>query len=243
MGAFVIVLREAFEASLVLGLVFAFLSKTGQRERHGSAVWWGTALAVAISAAMGALLFATVGELHGTAEQVYEGSAMLVAAVVLTWMVFWMRQQAKTLGGALRAQVGDAVASGGGLALALVAFVAVAREGMESALFLFVSVGDDGLVPTVVGGALGLAAAVALGVAFYRGSVKLDLRRFFLLTGLLVIAFAAYLIVGGLHELGEAGAGEALDLAGPLAAVAFAGACGWLYVRGSRPPRVAPERA
>jgi high-affinity iron transporter len=119
----------------------------------------------------------------------------------------------------------------------------VAREGMESALFLFVSVGDDGLVPTVVGGALGLAAAVALGVAFYRGSVKLDLRRFFLLTGLLVIAFAAYLIVGGLHELGEAGAGEALDLAGPLAAVAFAGACGWLYVRGSRPPRVAPERA
>jgi high-affinity iron transporter len=158
-------------------------------------------------------------------------------------MVFWMRQQAKTLGGALRAQVGDAVASGGGLALALVAFVAVAREGMESALFLFVSVGDDGLVPTVVGGALGLAAAVALGVAFYRGSVKLDLRRFFLLTGLLVIAFAAYLIVGGLHELGEAGAGEALDLAGPLVAVAFAGACGWLYVRGSRPPRVAPERA
>ncbi len=236
MGAFVIVLREAFEASLVLGLVFAFLQKTGQRDRHAAAVWWGTASAAALSVAMGALLFATVGELHGAAEQIYEGTAMLVAAAVLTWMVFWMRKQAKTIGGALRAQVGDAVASGGGLALALVAFVAVAREGMECALFLFVSTRDDGALQTVVGAALGLLAAVALGVAFYRGSVKLDLRRFFLVTGLLVIAFAAYLIVGGVHELAEASHGEALDVVGPLAALAFAGVCGWLYVRDSRAP-------
>lgn len=242
MGAFVIVLREAFEASLILGLVFAFLNKSGQRERHGAAVWWGVALAVVLSVAMGALLFATVGELDGTAEQVYEGTAMLIAAAVLTWMVFWMRKQARTIGGALRAQVGDAVASGGGLALALVAFVAVAREGFESALFLFVSVGDDGLVPTLVGGALGLLAAIALGIAFYRGSVKLDLRRFFLVTGLLVIAFAAYLIVGGLHELGEAGGGEALELAGPLVALVFAGTCGWLYLRGSRTPAPVPAQ-
>jgi high-affinity iron transporter len=236
MGAFVIVLREAFEASLVLGLVFAFLDKTGQRARHGAAVWWGTGLAVLLSVLMGALLFATVGELHGTAEQVYEGTAMLVAAAVLTWMVFWMRKQSRTIGGALRAQVGDAVASGGGMALALVAFVAVAREGFETALFLFVSVGNSGAVPTVVGGTLGLVAAVVLGAAFYRGSVKLDLRRFFLVTGLLVIAFAAYLIVGGLHELAEAGGGDALEIAGPLAALAFAGVCGWLYVRGPRAP-------
>ncbi len=243
MGAFVIVLREAFEASLVLGLVFAFLDKTGQRGRHGAAVWWGTGLAVLLSVLMGALLFATVGELHGTAEQVYEGTAMLVAAAVLTWMVFWMRKQSRTIGGALRAQVGDAVASGGGMALALVAFVAVAREGFETALFLFVSVGNSGLVPTVAGGALGLVAAVVLGAAFYRGSVKLDLRRFFLVTGLLVIAFAAYLIVGGLHELAEAGGGDALEIAGPLAALTFAGVCGWLYVRGSRAPQVARQHA
>jgi len=239
----VIVLREAFEASLVLGLVFAFLNKTGQRARHGAAVWWGAGLAVLLSVLMGALLFATVGELHGTAEQVYEGTAMLVAAAVLTWMVFWMRKQSRTIGGALRAQVGDAVASGGGTALALVAFVAVAREGFETALFLFVSVGNSGLVATVVGGALGLVAAVALGAAFYRGSVKLDLRRFFLVTGLLVIAFAAYLIVGGLHELAEAGGGDALEIAGPLAALLFASVCGWLYVRGSRAPQVARQHA
>src|SRR4051794_32629067 len=145
MGAFVIVLREAFEACLVLGIVFAFLDKSGQRDRHGRSVWAGTAAAVALSVAAGAVLFVTVGELHGSAEAIYEGVAMLVAAVLVTWMLFWMRQQARSIGGALRTQVGEAVAAGGGLALAAVAFVAVAREGLESALFLFVSVGDDGL--------------------------------------------------------------------------------------------------
>src|SRR6476660_3472096 len=144
MGAFVIVLREAFEASLVIGLIFAFLKKTGQLEAHGRSVWVGTAWAVGLSVALGALLFVFMGELEGTAEQLYEGIAMLVAAVVLTWMVFWMRKQAKTIGGELRDQVGTAIASGGGVALATVAFVAVGREGIETALFLFVSVSDNG---------------------------------------------------------------------------------------------------
>jgi high-affinity iron transporter len=232
-GAFIIVLREAFEASLVLGLIFAVLDKTAQRH-HGPAVWQGTAAAVVLSVLMGALLFGTVGELEGRAEQVYEGSAMLLAAVVLTWMVFWMRKQARTIGGALRAQVGSAIAAGGGLALAAVAFVAVAREGLETALFLFVSVGDNGVLETIIGGALGLIAAIALGVSFYRGSLRLDLHKFFLVTGLLVIAFAAYLLIGALHEFGEAGAGEPVELAAPVTAVLFAAVCGWLYLRGSR---------
>lgn len=235
MGAFVIVLRETFEASLVLGIVFALLNKTGQRERHGAAVWQGTAWAVLVSVAIGALLFATVGELDETGEAIYEGVAMLLAAAVVTWMVFWMRKQARTIGGALRAQVGEAVAHGGGVALATVAFIAVAREGLETALFLFVSVGDDGIVPTAIGGTLGLATAIVLGVGLYRGSLKLDLRRFFLVTGLLVIAFAAYLVAGGLGELGEAGGAEALEVAGPVLGVAFALTCGWLYLRGARP--------
>ena len=172
MGAFVIVLREAFEASLVLGIVFAFLNKSGQRARHGAAVWQGTGLAVLLSIAIGAILFASIGELEGRAEQLYEGIAMLVAAAVVTWMVFWMRKQARTVGGALRSQVGEAVASGGGMALAAVAFVAVAREGLETALFLFASVSDDGFAPTIVGGTLGLIVAVALGIALYRGSLS-----------------------------------------------------------------------
>jgi high-affinity iron transporter len=232
-GAFVIVLREVFEACLVLGIVFAFLDKSGQRERHGRAVWQGVLWAVLLSVAIGAVLFATVGELEGSSEAIYEGTAMLVAACLVTWMAFWMRRQARTIGASLRSQVGDAVASGGGAALAAVAFVAVAREGLETSIFLFASVGDDGVVPTVVGGSLGLLVAIALGIGVYRGSLRLDLRRFFLVTGLLVIAFAAYLIVGGLHELGEAGGSEAAEVAGPVIGVLFALTCGWLYVNGS----------
>jgi high-affinity iron transporter len=242
MGAFVIVLREAFEACLVLGIVFAFLDKSGQRAQHGRTVWLGVAWAVLLSAAMGALLFVTVGELEGSAEAIYEGTAMLLAAVVVTWMVFWMRKQARTIGGALRSQVGHAVASGGGVALAAVAFIAVGREGLETSLFLFVSVGDDGVVPTVVGGAFGLLVAIVLGIALYRGSLRMDLRRFFMVTGLLVIAFAAYLFVGGLHELGEAGGGELLEEAGPVVGLLFALVCGWLYVRGARPRPVAQSQ-
>src|SRR5689334_12621653 len=114
MGAFVIVLREGFEASLVCSLIFAFLAKTGQTDRHGRAVWAGVAAALLISAVAGAILFAIFGELEGSGEAVFEGVAMLVACGVLTWMVFWMRAQARTIGGHLREQVGAAVLAGGG---------------------------------------------------------------------------------------------------------------------------------
>jgi high-affinity iron transporter len=244
MGAFVIVLREAFEASLVIGLVLAFLAKTGQLQRHSGAVWQGTAAAVAVSAALGGLLFVSIGELDGTAEKLYEGAAMLLACGVLTWMLFWMRRQAATIGGHLRSQVAEAVSAGGGIALATVAFIAVTREGIETALFLFVSVGESGLVQTVVGGVLGLAVAVGLGIALYRGSIKLDLGRFFLVTGLLVIAFAAYLLFGAVHELSEATGGEALELLAPVAAAAFALFFGRLYLTKpkQRPARAPAER-
>src|SRR3954462_1956418 len=194
MGAFVIVLREGFEAALMIGLILAFLNKTGQRERHGRSVWLGVVAALCSSVVIGAILFAAVGELEGSAEMLYEGTAMLFAASVVTWMVFWMRKQARSLGGHLRSQVSSAIVAGGGFALASVAFIGVAREGLESALFLFASVGDDGVATTVIGGSLGALAAVTLGYLFYRGTIRMDLRRFFMVTGVLVIGFAAYLI-------------------------------------------------
>lgn len=236
-NAFTIVLREAFEAALVLGLVFAFLRKMGHDGGHARAVWAGAAAAIAVSAGLGAVLFLTAGELKGTAERLYEGGAMLVAAIVLTGMVFWMRRQAASIGGHLRAQVSEAIASGGRTGLALVAFVAVVREGLETALFLFAATGQDGALSTVVGGALGLAAAVGLGLLFYRGSLRLDLGRFFLVTGLLVIVFAAYLLAGSLHELGEAAGTGAADVLGVVAAVAYAAGFGALYWRAARAGR------
>src|SRR3954466_8755732 len=100
-GSFVIVLREAFEAALVLSLMFAFLKKMGHDRDHAGSVWAGTAAAVVVSGALGALIFLAAGALEGTGEKLYEGFAMLLAAVVLTGMLFWMRRQAATIGGAL----------------------------------------------------------------------------------------------------------------------------------------------
>src|SRR3954452_8546311 len=203
MGAFVIVLREGFEATLLIGLILGVLHKTGH-EQHVRAVWTGVFAALATSIVVGAILFAAVGELEGNAEALYEGTAMLLAASIVTWMVFWMRKQARTLGGHLRSQVSTALIAGGGMALASVAFIGVAREGLESALFLFASVGDDGVATTVIGGAFGALAAVTLGYLFYRGTIGLDLRRFFMDPGVLGGVFAAYLVAGGMHEFGEA---------------------------------------
>src|SRR3954453_719417 len=241
MGSFVIVLREGFEAALLVGLILGVLSKTGNRE-HMRAVWLGVAAAIVSSVIVGAILFAAVGELDGNAEALYEGTAMLLAACVVTWMVFWMRKQARTLGRHLRSQVSSALVAGGGLALASVAFIGVAREGVESALFLFALVGDSGVATTVIGGAFGALAAVTLGYLFYRGTISLDLRRFFMVTGVLVIGFAAYLIAGGMHELGEAGGGELLEAGGPVLAVLYGIGLATFYLR-SNPPKPEPTPA
>jgi high-affinity iron transporter len=239
MGAFVITLREGFEAALIVSLILAYLSKTGGLAEHGRSVWLGIAAGVAASASIGAILFVSAGELHGDSEALYEGTAMIVAAAVVTWMAFWMRKQAATIGGNLRTQVSDSLRSGGGLALASVAFVGVAREGVETALFLFASTGESGAAVTMIGALAGLTAAVVLGVLFYRGALRMNLSRFFLVTSVLVIAFAAFLIFSGVHEFGEVAGSEALELAGVIAALAYGAGFAALYVRDAR--RAAPR--
>lgn len=241
MGAFLITLRETFEASLIIGLMLAFLKKTGALETHGRAVWQGTAAAVLVSAIAATILFATFGKLEGTAQKLFEAVTMLIAAGVLTGMVFWMRRQAQTMGTDLRDQIGVAIAGGGTLALATVAFVAVVREGFETALFLFVSVGESGAAATIIGGAIGFAVSIGLGVAFYRGSLKLDLRRFFLVTGLLVLALAAYLLYSGLAEIAELTDVSALEVIAPIATVVFLGAFGWAFLRNTATVTAAPS--
>jgi high-affinity iron transporter len=243
MGSFVITLREGFEAALVIGLILAYLTKTNQRERAG-AVWWGVAAASALSVVVGATLFLSGGELEGTGEALYEGTAMIAAAAVVTWMAFWMRRQAATIGAHLREQVSESLRSGSAIGLASVAFVGVGREGLETSLFLFASTEGSGATVAVIGGVLGLLAAVGLGVAFYRGALRLDLSKFFTVTSVLVIAFAAYLIFSGIHEIGEAAGSEALELAAPVAALLYGAGFALLYLRDSiRGRRAAGEAA
>lgn len=236
MGAAVVMLREGFEASLVIGIVLAFLNRTGRRDAFAT-VWIGAAAAVALSVAAGSLLLMVGSELEGKAEAAWEAATMLAAAALLTWMIFWMRRQARTIKHDLERDVERALARGSGVALALVVFVGVLREGVESALFLLGTVEGADALTSGIGAAAGLAAAAALGVLVYRGSSRLDLRRFFSLTSLLLLVFAAYLLASGLHDLEEAGI---LPESEALLAAAFVGlAAPTLYAFFRRPKRVA----
>ena len=234
MGSGVVVLREGFEASLVVGIVLAFLDRTGRRDGFG-AVWAGVGAAVAISLAVGVGLFALGAELEGRSEYLFEGIAAVSAAVLLTWMVFWMRRQARTIRTDLEGRVQAALAGGSALGLAVVAFVGVLREGVETALFLFSATEASSPLVSLVSGLVGLALAIGLGYAFYRGSHRLDLRRFFTITSGLLLVFAGWLLAKGLEELAEAGVVPESELALWGVFAAFAGPTLYLFFRRPRP--------
>ena len=204
MGAALVTTREGLEASLIVGIVLAYLAKTDNRQ-HFRTIWAGTAAAVLVSALTGAALFFTVGALEGRAEQIFEGVAMLSAVAVLTWMIFWMRKQAMGIKRDLETRVQGAIAAGSAVGLASVVFFAVVREGWETALFLFAISESSTPLSTSVGAVIGLVVSISLGVVLYMGSRRLNLRQFFTVTGVLLIVFAAGLLAHGIHEFQEAG--------------------------------------
>lgn len=204
MGAALLTTREGLEASLIVGIVLAYLAKTDNRQ-HFRTIWAGTAAAILVSVVSGAALFFTVGELEGRSEQIFEGIAMLSAVAVLTWMIFWMRTQAMGIKRELETRVQGAIAAGSAVGLASVVFFAVVREGWETALFLFAISESSTPLSTSVGAVIGLVISISLGVALYMGSRRLNLRQFFTATGILLIVFAAGLLAHGIHEFQEAG--------------------------------------
>jgi high-affinity iron transporter len=237
-GSGVVVLREGFEASLVVGIVLAFLDRSGRRDGF-AAVWAGVVCALAVSSVVGVALFVVGAELEGTAEYVFEGLTMILAAALLTWMIFWMRGQARTIRTSIEGQVQVALAQGSAVGLALVAFVGVLREGIETALFLLATTEKTSPLVALVSSLVGLAAAVGLGYAFYRGSHRLDLRRFFQVTSALLLVFAAWLLAGGLGELAEAGVIPESEVVLWGAFVALAAPTLWAFFR----PRSRPAPA
>lgn len=219
-------LREGVEAALIVAIVLAYLVRTGNG-RHAAKIWLGTGGAVAVSAVVGGALFVTVGALEAPYEQLFEGATMLLAAVVVTWMLFWMRRQSAGLKGELQSAVDRTLGEGTGWGLAVLAFTAVIREGVETALFLAgqatsltASAGSVAL-----GALIGLAIAAVIGWGFYRGSRAVDLRKFFRWTGIALVFIAAGLLSKAIHELIEAaglsgisvvGAQPAFDISGIL---------------------------
>lgn len=201
-SSLLITLREGLEIALVLAIIVAYLRKTGRGQRLGS-VWLGSAIAAVVCIATGLLFHQVVGEFEGKWEQFIEGALAFAAVGVLTWMIFWMRGHARGIASDLHARIDEAIDRSPG-ALATVAFVAVAREGFETVLFLLgaeTSSASGGEV--IAGGLIGLAIAAVLGYLFYLGSDRIDLRKFFNWTGLLLILFAAGLFAKGVHEFRE----------------------------------------
>jgi high-affinity iron transporter len=199
-----ITLREGLEAALILGIILAYLRRTGNSDRSAS-IWIGAAAAALLSVVAGGAIFLTAGEFTGRAEELFEGTAMLTAAGVLTYMIFWMRRQSINIRAHLVSQVDSALAAGSPFALGLLAFVAVGREGIETALFMFAAVKTSGAGPATSGGVLGLVLAIVLGYLLYRGTYRMNLRAFFNVTSALLLLFAAGLLAHGIHEFHEAG--------------------------------------
>ena len=194
-------LREGVEAALIVGIIASYLVKIGRADRLAS-VWFGVAAAIASSIAIGVLAFVLLGSLQGTAEQIFAGTASL-----LTYMLFWMRKQAVTLGAELRGGVDRAVASTSMLGLSLLAFTAVIREGIETALFLLgqtTAASGEGL-SVVLGALVGLLIAAGIGVLIFRAGLRLNLSAFFNVTGAALVVIASGLLSYGVHEFIEVG--------------------------------------
>jgi high-affinity iron transporter len=199
-------LREGVEASLIVGIILAYLSKTGNRH-HFRKIWVGTAAALTVSVGLGVVLFLTLGEFQEPYEQLFEASAMFLATAVLTWMLFWMRRQARMVKGELQAAVDRVLSAGSAWGLAVLAFTAIIREGIETSLFLFgqVTAAANSRGSVLLGALIGLLIATALGYVIYVGARRINYGTFFRLTGLALIFIAAGLLSHAVHELIEIG--------------------------------------
>ncbi|HET7029528.1 MAG TPA: iron uptake transporter permease EfeU [Candidatus Limnocylindrales bacterium] len=221
-ATFVLMLREGLEAALIVGIIAAYLVKVGRRDALPP-VLAGVIGAAALAIVAGIAIVVTVGRLPIVVQESFEGGAGLAAVAVLTWMLFWMRRQGRALKGELETGVATALAAGSTGALVGLAFIAVIREGLETVLFLLaVGSAAGASAATVIGGLLGLVAAVAIGYAIFAAGVRVDLRRFFTATGTILIFVSAGLMAFAVHEFGEAGlvsnTGKLFDLNGLLPA-------------------------
>jgi high-affinity iron transporter len=212
--SFLIILREGFEAALIVAIVLAYLRSIGRLDLRRT-IWAGVIGAAALALVLGIILNSFVDGLEGPGRMRTFAVICIAAAGVLTWMVFWMRKQSAHIRGELQHRIDDALHSDSvGRALFLVAFFAVLREGIETALFLVAAATGAGTGDILVGGALGLAMAVALGVAIYHGGRRVPMRQFFKVTGFLVILFAAGLAAKGVMFLQQAGDLRSFNLNG-----------------------------
>ena len=203
LASYLLSLREGLEIALIIGILLGALRQMRHTEFIPT-LWLGTLSATALSFLTAVVLTRFGLELKDPGEAIFEGITMIVAASLLTWMIFWMNRQARFMKSNLEADVQRASQTGK-RAIFFVAFVSVLREGIELALFLTASVFATNAQQTVLGAFLGFGTAILLGWSIFAAMVRLDLRRFFQVTGVLLILFAGGLVAHGIHEFNEVG--------------------------------------
>ncbi|TXL62911.1 iron uptake transporter permease EfeU [Aeromicrobium terrae] len=199
---FLIGLREGLEASLIVSILVAYLVKTDRRSelRH---VWTGVVAAIVVVLAIFTAVELIFDQLSFRTQEIVGGSMSIAAALLVTWMIFWMRRTARHLKRELEGQMSDALALGA-TALVTVSFLTVGREGLETAAILWSTINASTTSDPFLGAVSGILVAVVLGYLIYRGALRINLGRFFTITGALLILVAAGVLAYGFHDLQEA---------------------------------------
>lgn len=200
---FIITFREALEAALIIGILAAYIAKMGRKDLNRYLIA-GIIAAVIASAGVAMIFKAVYGGLEGKAEQLFEAAAALTAAAVLTYMIFWMAGSSKKIKGELQEKVDVSISKGEMMGIAVLSFIAVFREGVETVLFLG-TLAISSPVDTLTGFALGVLAVVLLSAVMFKGIYSLDMSKFFKYTSILLILFSAGMVAMGVHEFNEAG--------------------------------------
>ena len=220
-GNALIGLREGLEAALVVSILVAFLVKTDRRSSLPW-VWLGVAVAIGLSALFGWLITFTSSQMTFEQQEIFGGTMSIIAVAFVTGMVFWMRKAARTIAAELRGKLSDAI-DVGPVAVALMAFLAVGREGLETAVFFYAATqrAGAGTHQPLVGFLAGIAVAIVLAWGLYQGALRINLSKFFTVTGVLLIFVAAGVLAYGLHDLQEGAVLPGLntlafDLSGPM---------------------------
>ncbi|MBF4463483.1 MULTISPECIES: iron uptake transporter permease EfeU [unclassified Rathayibacter] len=234
---YLIGLREGLEAGLVVGILVAYLTKLERRDVLPR-LWIGIAAAIAISLTTGAILTWGPSTLSFQAQELIGGGLSVVAVGLVTWMIFWMGANARSLKGELESKLDGAVA-GSAIGIVILGFISVGREGIETALFVWASVSSssaasgDGAWVGTLGALLGILSAVVVSYLIFRGFVRIDLRRFFTWTGAFLILVAAGVLGYGVHDLQEAslipGAGTPLFSLGAILPAPLTALLGGLF--------------
>ena len=206
LASYLIGLREGLEATLVVSILVAYLVKAGRR-RQLLPLWAGVAAAVTLSVLFGALLTYTETSLLADyrSRELFEAITSVVAVVLVTWMIFWLRRTARRLKGELTGKL-EAALGVGTLAVAGIAFVSVIREGLETALLFYAAAqGATSTATPLIAISLGLGTAVLIGVGLYAGAIRVNLSTFFTVSGVLLVFVAAGILKYGVHDFQEAG--------------------------------------